>query len=260
VNPVVVSPFNGPWFGFLAVMALLGVGLHFALRRRPRLVQRRVLAGLAAANVVLYTTYTWNSILDPDIPEVVMFQNLPFHLCNLVAWALMPTYLFEWGRLTEWLRGFCFHVGTLTGLLTLTSPVPVYIGHPVFSLPSIGFYGVHSVNAVLGVLLATLGFYTPRYRDAFRATGHLLLLATLILPLDIAFRAWLDPGANYFYLFDPEGAAILIAVHDLVPIPYVYMVLLTPVALAGCLCLGAVYQGLSRLTGHRAVPQPSFTA
>ncbi|MDR1807050.1 MAG: YwaF family protein [Propionibacteriaceae bacterium] len=250
-----VVPFNGPWFGFLGVMALIGLALHFLLRRRPPLLRRRVLAAVAAANVVLYTTFTFNSILDPNVPEVVLLQNLPFHLCNLVAWGLIPAYLFDWGRPTAWLRAFCFYPGVLSGLLTLTSPVPVYIGHPVFSLPSIGFYGVHSMNAILGVLLATLGLYTPRYRDAFRAVGHLLLLATAILPLDLAFRAWLDPNANYFYLFNPEGAAILIALHNLVPIPYVYMVLLTPVALGGCLLLGVIYKALSRLLGH-AVAEP----
>jgi hypothetical protein len=253
---VAVEPFNATWFGFLGFMVLVGIGLHFALRHKAQTVQRHVLAAVAGANVVLYTSFTFKSILDPDVPEVVLFQNLPFHLCNMVAWGLIAAYLFDWGRPTEWLRAFCFFPGVLSGVLTLTSPVPVYVGHPLFSLESLGFYGVHSVNAILGILLATLGLYTPTFRHAVRATGHLLLLATLILPLDILFRATLDPGTNYFYLFDPEGAAILIAVHDLVPVPYVYMLFLFPVALAGCLLLAAIYRGLARLVA-RPVPAPA---
>jgi len=208
---------------------------------------------VAAANVVLYTTFTINSILDPNLPEVTLAQNLPFHLCNLVAWALIPAYLFDWPGLTERLRAFCFFIGTLTGVLALASPVPIYIGRPVFSLPSLGFYGVHAMNAVLSVLLAALGLYQPRWRHTVRAVVHLALLTTLILPLDLVMRALVDPDTNYFYLFNPEGAGILIFLHDLVPIPYVYMLLATPLALGGSLLVMALFRAVTRLPARREV-------
>jgi len=275
-----MQPFSLAWFGFLLVAVVVGIGLYRLLRHRSRTTRRLVLAVVAAANVVLYTAFTFNSILDPAWPEVTLAQNLPFHLCNLVAWGLIPAYLFDWppadaecpaapighpllsglrgqplppsqqvwwAGVSERLRAFCFFVGTLTGFLTLTSPVPIYIGRPIFSLPTLGFYGVHSMNAVLSVLLATLGLYRPSYRQAGRAVVHLILLATLILPLDLVMRWLIDPKTNYFYLFDPEGAGILIWLHSLLPVPYVYMLLATPLALGGCLAVNFLYQRIGKL-------------
>ncbi|MDR1427308.1 MAG: YwaF family protein, partial [Bifidobacteriaceae bacterium] len=202
---MVVEPFNAVWFGFLGTMALLGVGLHLALRHRPRKIQVRVCVTLAAANVVLYTLYTFKSILNPGMPEVVFWQNLPFHFCNIVAWGLIPAYLFEMPRL----RTLCYFPGALAGLLTLTSPVIVYIGHPLWSLESIGFYGVHSVNVILGTLLGSLGFFKPTVLGAIKSVGYLFALIVVIFPLDAIMRATVDPNVNYFYLFNPEDADIL---------------------------------------------------
>jgi uncharacterized membrane protein YwaF len=249
-----VVPFNAAWFLFLGVMAAFGVCLHYGLRGRSVRTQKTVAICLAAASVALYTTFTFDSILDPAVTAVNLTQNLPFHLCNLVAWGLIPAYFFDWA----WLRTFCFFPGTLTGILTLTSPVPVYIGHPLVSLEAIGFYGVHSMNAILGFLLVSLGFYQPSFRRAFEALGFLVALAAcVIFPLDLFFRAFIDPGANYFYLFDPESADILAAAHNLLPVPLIYMLLLTPVALAGFLLEAAAYRTIHHLRHRGPTPNPA---
>jgi uncharacterized membrane protein YwaF len=240
---MVMAPFNGTWFAFLGFMALFGVGLHYLLRHRARDTQKAVALVLAVVSICLYTAFTFDSITDPAVTEVNLTQNLPFHLCNLVAWLLLPAWYFDWRPL----RTFCFFPGVLTGILTLTSPVPVYIGHPLWSLESIGFYGVHSMNAILGILLVSLGLYRPTYREAWKALAYLIGLAVVVIfPLDLAFRAWVDPGANYFYLFDPESADILAAAHDLLPVPLLYILTLTPVAAGGFLAEAWVYR-----TGHR---------
>ena len=90
-----MRPFNAAWFSLIGVAILVGMGLYLALRHRRPTAGRRFLAGVAAANVVLCTTFTINSILDPNLPEVTLAQNLPFHLCNLVAWGLIPAYLVD---------------------------------------------------------------------------------------------------------------------------------------------------------------------
>jgi uncharacterized membrane protein YwaF len=249
---MVVEPFNAAWFGFLCAMALVGAGLHLALRGRSQRVKAVVCAACAAGSVVLYTTYTFKSILNPAMPTVVLAQNLPFHFCNIVAWALIPAYLFEWPRL----RTLCFFPGALAGLLTLTSPVPEYVGHPLWSLESIGFYGVHSMNVILGTLLASLGFIRPTWWGAVKSVGYLFTLALAAFPLDAAMRAWVDPGANYFYLFNPENADILVMAHNAIPVPLIYMIPLVPVALAGTLVQAALYKGASRLAGRLRPPGP----
>jgi hypothetical protein len=252
---MVVEPFNATWFGFLGVMAVGGVALHFALRHRPRRTQAIVGAVIAAVSVVLYTTFTFKSILNPAMPEVVLWQNLPFHFCNLVAWALIVVYACEirppasplLRRGLGVLRTICYFPGALTGLLTLTSPVIIYIGHPLCSVEAIGFYGVHSVNVILGTLLGSLGWFRPTFRGAVVSVGYLAGVATLILPLDIVLRATVDPNVNYFYLFNPEDADILEMAHDLIPVPFVYMLTLLPVALAGTLVQATLYWAVHRV-------------
>ncbi|MDR0432773.1 MAG: YwaF family protein [Bifidobacteriaceae bacterium] len=251
-----VEPFNAVWFAFLGTMALFGVALHLALRHRSRAIQVKVCVALAAATVVLYTFYTFKSILNPRMPEVVFWQNLPFHFCNLVAWGLIPAYLMElhppraaWARRgLNMLRTVCYFPGALAGLLTLTSPVIVYIGHPLCSVEAIGFYGVHSMNVILGTLLGSLGFIRPTLRGAVASVGYMLaFMVVVVFPLDAVMRATVDPNVNYFYLFNPEDAEILEMSYAAIGVPVLYMIPLVPVALTGTVGQALLYKLVSRL-------------
>jgi hypothetical protein len=134
--------------------------------------------------------------------------------------------------------------------------VPEYIGHPLFSLEAIGFYGVHSMNVILGTLLASLGFIRPTFLGAVKSVGYWLVLVLAVFPLDAAMRAWVDPGVNYFYLFDPENADILVMAHKAIPVPLVYLLPLTPIAFAGTAAQAALYKGASRLAARRPARAP----
>jgi hypothetical protein len=190
---------------------------------------------------------------------VVFWQNLPFHFCNLVAWGLLPAYLWELrppvSRLGRQgllaLRTVCYFPGALAGLLTLTSPVSVYIGHPLFSVEAVGFYGVHSMNVILGTLLGSLGFFKPTVLGAVKSVGYLFAMAVLILPLDTVMRATVDANVNYFYLFDPEEADILELAHKAIPIPFFYVGLLAPIALTGTLTQAFAYRVVRRVANYR---------
>ncbi|MDR1151341.1 MAG: YwaF family protein [Bifidobacteriaceae bacterium] len=261
---MVVEPFNVTWFAFLGVMALFGVALHLALRHRPRVIQVRVCMALGGVSVALYTFFTFKSILNPGMPEVVFWQNLPFHFCNLVAWGLLPAYWFELHpprsalmvRAVDALRTVCYFLGALAGLLTLTSPVIVYIGHPLCSVESIGFYGVHSMNVILGTLLGSLGFFKPTVLGAIKSVGYVfVLMVVAIFPLDLLMRATVDPNVNYFYLFNPENADILEMAHAAIPFPVLYWIPLIPVAILGCLGQAYLYKAVARVVARFARPR-----
>ena len=253
---VAMRPYNVTWYLFLLVIVFIGIGLYLALRYRQPLTQRRVMGTVAIANVMLYTAFTFQSILNPDLPQVTLAQNLPFHLCQVVAFGLIAAYFFEWGWLSQQLRLFLFYIGTITGTLATTSPVPYYVDRAFYSLAAIGFYGVHSMNAVMSILLAVFGLYKPKYRDAVRAIIYLLLLATLVLFLDIAMRAWIDPNVNYFYIFSPEGAGILAMLYNILPIPFLYIFLVVPIALVGVPLVLVVYRGIERLVKAASSASP----
>jgi hypothetical protein len=96
----------------------------------------------------------------------------------------------------------------------------------------------------LGTLLGSLGFFRPTYFKAVRSVGYMFALAVLVFPLDAVMRATVDPNVNYFYLFNPEGADILVAAHNVLPVPFVYALVLVPIALGGTLTQAVLYKAV----------------
>ncbi|MDR3201998.1 MAG: YwaF family protein [Bifidobacteriaceae bacterium] len=230
-------PFNGVWFAFVCTMAALGLALHLALRHRRPAVQRKALAALAGANIVFSTVFTFDLILDPAV-YFPFTQNLPFHFCTLMTFLLVPAVLFDFRPL----RALVFFPGALTGFLALISPGTVYQDRPMASLTTL-FYVVHSLNAVIPVLIASLGFYRPTAKDGAKSMVYFTILGLAVLPVTVALRAWVDPKANYFYFFDPEGAEILVAFHDVIGLPILYEVPLVLAAVPVVMFQAVLFRG-----------------
>jgi len=74
------------------------------------------------------------------------------------------------------------------------------------------------------------------------------LLAVAVFLIDLVLRAVINPTANFFFPFDPEGSFIFEFLWGLIHIPLVYqmplLVLITPVLLLQY----AIYRGIHRLT------------
>ncbi|WP_125775268.1 YwaF family protein [Antribacter gilvus] len=250
-----VTPLNGVWTGFVVAMVLLAVMLHLLLRHRPAVVRRRALLGMALANACFSLTFHVAYLTDPAV-HFPLFQNLPLHLCTIVSVFLLPLAVrFDWRPL----RAVVFFPGAVAGALALISCAPMYWGHPLLSLKTF-FFVAHALNAVLPALLASLGLYRPTVRDAVLSLGYTIVLALCVLPVTIALRTWVDPGANYFYVFDPEGAAILVLFHDLIGIPLVYELPVLLVVLPVLLLQVAVYRGGQRLAARRYATGPAGRA
>jgi len=232
----------------MAFLIAAAVGLHFSIRHRQPTTKSAVLCAVAVGNVALYVAFTGRSIANPDIP-VYLAQNLPLHLCNLIALCLVVAPWVKWRPLLA----FCAFPGVITGALGTTSPIDVYLNVPLFSLPGLGFYGVHATNAILGVLLVTLGFYQPSWREAFKAVGYVCIVTVAIFPVVIAMRAWVDPDTNYFYLFNPENALILQMIYNVLPVPLLYVLLLSPIAVGGFLLIALIHWWTARLLGKEPV-------
>jgi uncharacterized membrane protein YwaF len=181
---------------------------------------------------------------------VHVVYNMPLQLCSLVTFSLIPAIMLEW-RL---LRGFCYFIGCLAGFLALFSPATGIEGVGVFSPLSLGFFGSHGLNVVIGALIACLGLYRPGYREAFRTLAVFGVLAGAMALVNATLRWTLVPQANYFYFFDPEGADILVALHDLVGLPVIYLLPIAPLVVGALLLQAAIFRGGSRLATRFARP------
>ena len=216
---MIVAPFTWAWGILLIVLAGIGVGLHFLLRKRETSTKRRGVLILSLVNLGFAIIFPLTFMLDPPPEGFPVFQNLPLHLCTLMSWVLPLAVLFDWKPL----RAVCFFPGAVAGISALFSAAPLYWQYNLFDLHTL-FWASHGLNAVIPFLLASLQLYRPRLIDSILSALYVFILALLVLPITLALRTWVDPGTNYFYVFDPEGAAVLEFFKNLIGLPVIYLI------------------------------------
>ncbi len=111
------------------------------------------------------------------------------------------------------------------------------------------FYLVHALNVLLPFVHAALGYYRPRYVDALLSLLWFVVLALGVLVVNLVARAFVDPLANYMYMFDPEAAGILVVLWDLIRIPLLYELPLLPLLAPVLLAMVAAQRALEHLVG-----------
>jgi uncharacterized membrane protein YwaF len=230
---------------FVLALALFGAGTHLIGRRLGEAGRRRLLIGAACANLACYGLYMVGLLTQNSFPAHVIY-DMPLQLCSLVTFGLIPAIALR----VNWLRGFIYFIGCLSGFLALFSPAEGIQGVGVFTPLSIGFFGSHGLNVVIGALIATLGLYRPSYREAFKTLGAFGVLVAAMAVFNLAVRATVAAEANYFYFFDPEGAQILVALHNWVGLPIIYMFPVLPLLVGALLLQAAIYRGGSRLAAR----------
>ncbi|MDR0959976.1 MAG: YwaF family protein [Propionibacteriaceae bacterium] len=251
-----VYPFGGPWFAYMLFLAAVGVGLHLVLSRFGPEGRRRGLIIVGCFNAVLFTVYTINLTRTPGY-DFNIWTNLPLQFCSLVSWGIIPAAALPY----KTLRGLCYFPGALGGFAALVSPAPTFQGRSLFSLFSLGFYGTHGINVIVSILLATLGLYIPSFKEAARITFWFVVgLCLPIFFLDVVGRAFIDPTINYFYFFDPEGAGILVALHNLIPITFVYEMPIVPVAYLCFVLQAGIYVWTMKALARRRGDPPEAPA
>jgi uncharacterized membrane protein YwaF len=246
MNPPIIV-FNGPWFAAIAVLIAFGIALYLVGRRLTAAGRKRLLVGAALVNWVCFGLYMFGLSSQGEFPPHVL-QAMPLQLCSLVTFALIPAIVLP----TKILRGFCYFIGCLSGFLALMSPATGIEGVGVLTPLAVGFFGSHGLNVVIGALIAALGLYRPSYRAALTTLGWFVVLVALMAVTNLVLRSTIAPNVNYFYFFDPEGAEILVALHNWFKIPVLYLFPIAPLVVGALMAQAAIYKGGSRLAGRAA--------
>jgi uncharacterized membrane protein YwaF len=248
-----VESFNGTWTVLVLVLAAAGVGAHYLLRHRSLDSRTRWIVGLGVATFVSSLIFHIAFLVNPPAQGWPLFQNLPLHLCSILSWLMPLTTYYDWKPL----RSVAFFPGAIAGMLTLVSATPAEQGHPLIDFRTF-FWVAHALNAIVPFLMVSLGLFRPQLRQVIGSVGWLAVGALGgILPITLALRAWVDPGANYFYLFSPEGADILQVVWDVIPIPILYLVPIVIVVIPVLYLMYWIYRVLSRGRQPSPLPQPA---
>jgi hypothetical protein len=226
----------------LAAATFFGIGVHLWLRGRDRQMQRRVMTLLAVGLLISTTVFTIQRAMDPRF-AFALTQNLPLHFCSMVPFMLIPAFWLGEGTWVGRLRALLFYPGIAGAVLAIMAPAAEYIGLPLFSMNSF-FYLDHLGNVVLGALMVSLGFYRPTVRGSFGSLVSFFAVNMAVFPVTLALRAWVDPAANYFFNFNPEGSDIFVALWNVIPIPLVYQLPLLVLIIPILLLQYAIYRGL----------------
>ncbi|GAA4162506.1 hypothetical protein GCM10022286_21490 [Gryllotalpicola daejeonensis] len=248
-----MTPFTTTWSLYLLLLVGVTTGLWALLRKRPGRSWRLVLFAVALGNWGVSTLFTFNRIASHQYPDFVLSRNWPFHFCTLVTILLVPGMLATRQWWARPLHTLLFFPGALAAFLALASPGAQYESHVLWSMNSL-FYVVHGLNVVLPVTHAALGGYRPRWRDAALSLLWFTVLGLLVLPVTLFARAFVDPAANYMYVFDPEGAGILVVLWKLIHVPVLYELPLLPILYPVLLLMVAIQRGFERL--GRATRRP----
>lgn len=223
---LIVKPFN-PMF---IILFAIGFGILWALTKLLKNAnegaKRAVYIFLCLLTIAGFFTYKYYLSIDADFKVINgsyggfnWWQELPLHLCN-IHMLLMPIAV---ASKKKAILSFCFFVAPLGALMALLMPTLGFSGYSVLIPRIIGFYGTHVMVIVEAILLYTLDFYKPEYRDIPKAAILTFCIATIIFGINITLKFLkLCPNPNYFFLLDTEGNPILELFKSYIPYPFLY--------------------------------------
>ena len=235
---LIMRPFNGVFFGVLALFILVLVLASLGLRKKDIELKKKVLVIASLATLVFFVIYKFILSIDPEFNELRAYMGgfnwwgeLPLQLCNINMIMIPIAVLLD----KRELQAFCFFVGPLGALMALTMPGPEFCDASILLPRMIGYYGTHFLIVIEGLAIVTFGLYRPKFRDIPKT-----VLTIIIISFAVIMR-WtgLYDKANYFFSVETEGNVILEIFHKWLPYPFLYLL--------PCTIILAVYMAIINL-------------
>ena len=245
----IMRPFNALFFCIFGFFIALLVVSSLLLRNKEDKTRRIVLCTACIVTAIGFFVYKYFLSIDVEYDQVAYasmggfnwWGELPLHLCN-INMILIPIGVWRKNRS---LMSFSFFTGTLGATMALLMPSMGFAGYPIFMPRMIGFWGTHFMVLIEAIALATYGLYRPKYKDLPKTTLTIVIVTFCIFLIDVFIRVTgLNPHANYFFAMETEGNPVLNIFHNLIPVPFLYMI--------PCLIVLVPYMSLIILGFHLA--------
>lgn len=220
---MIIETFNLNFFILLAIIIFAIFIITYSLRNSSEKVKAIVLTGICVVNIVIFFIYKGFLSVDSDFLVISQmdrfnwFSELPLQLCNI------NMFLIPFGIITKnrSVLGFSFFIAPLGALMALIFPEAAFTGYSL-ALPRMwGFYFTHSVILISGILISSLGFYRPKYRDYGGITLTFIILSLSAHIINTVLRATVCPQANYFFTYGSD-VSILNLFWKFIPVPFLY--------------------------------------
>ena len=225
----IMRPFNAVYFCTFGFFIALLVVSSLLLKNKPEKTRRTVLAVACIITAVGFFVYKYFLSIDVEYDQVAYasmggfnwWGELPLHMCN-INMILIPIAVWRKNRA---LMSFNFFTGTLGATMALLMPSMGFASYPLFMPRLIGFWGTHFMVLIESIALITYGLYRPTFKDVPKTLLTIVIVTFCIFLIDLFIRTTgLNPRANYFFAMETEGNPVLNIFHNLVPIPFVYLI------------------------------------
>lgn len=174
-----IAMFNGWYFFWLILSAVLTAGLYFLLRNKSTKCQKIVLFSLLALGFILHFLKVY--IPPYSVDEARMLRDSWFvNICGANI-ALFPFFFLS--KNTK-VRDYMFYIGIISGLLALfypEEPIAKEENQLAEQLDIIRFYYHHWMVFAVPFLMAAFGLHKPSYKRLLSAPTGLLLVMLFIM-------------------------------------------------------------------------------
>ncbi len=227
-NKLIMNPFNGVFFACAAFFICLLVLSTIWARKQSEATKTRVFVIVCLISFASFFVYKYFLSIDVEYDQVAYAEmggfnwwgELPLHACN-INMLLIPLAVLL--NITP-LKGFGFFVGTLGAGFAIAIPAVGFSGYSILLPRMIGFYFTHFMIVIEAIALVTWGFYKPKFRDIPYILLMVVGIALIIFVIVTVIRkTGLNPHANYFYLMETEGNALLDIFYKWIPMPFFYL-------------------------------------
>ena len=220
-----IRPFNLVYFLCIFIIIALIIVTTLLCKEKSEKTKMIVLLSICGFNLLLFIAYKIGLASNPsDLQEhgyrFIIWEELPLHLCNISLFLVPIGLLIKNSKLLA----YGFYIAPLGAFLAVCSPAIEFIDVNIFKIYNFGFYFTHLNIVLVGVLLVTLGFFKPRFKEVPFLNVYAAVLATIIHFVNLLIRWLTGSNANYFYTVQTDGVSILEMFWSIIPYSYIYLI------------------------------------
>ena len=232
---MIIKPFNFVYFILLLIIALYVVLVSSLFKKRTQKQKDILMLSLGVFNILFFIVY--KIFLSKDDYDFVIWDELPLQLCNINMFLIPLAVLFK----NKYLLSFCFYVAPLAAFMAISFPEPAFMNNSIFMMRNIGFYGTHSVIVMMGVMLMTLGYVKPKFKDSIYVITSAAILAVFAFGVNLTLFAITKVETNYFFTMHTGGVSLLDVFYSLIPVKFIYLLPALIILIAYVFVFNGVY-------------------
>lgn len=220
-----IKPFNYVYFLCIAFIIAIIVVTTILCKNKSEKTKKIVLLSICIFNALLFLVYkialSFNPVeLQNHGYTFNIWEELPLHLCNISIFLVPIGLLLNNSKLLA----YGFYIAPLGAFLAVCSPATAFIDVNIFKIYNIGFYFTHLNIVLIGVLLVTLGFFKPSFKEVPFLNLYAGIIATIIHFVNLLLRWLTGANANYFYTIGTNGVSLLEVFWSILPYSYFYLI------------------------------------